>query len=340
MQASSVSSGHLFGIAVGTDGSASGWGLNDFGQIGDRQGAGTTQANSAPVVFADRVTASSSGTYHAVLLGHDGRVRTLGRNSAGQLGVGTNAGTTNPNPVPSVVEGITEAIAISAGDEHTLVLRRDGTVWSFGSNGFGQLGRLTADATTATPERIQGLSDIIGIAAGYRHSLALRADGTVWSWGYNRYGELGRSIGAGSLLSFRTPAQVPGLAGITQISAGLDFSLVLRNDGVALGFGANYLGQLTDPFTSGSFSANPTPIPLALPGRVIALSAGGSHAAAILDNRDVMAWGWNPTGQLGGLPTATDTPNPTPRRVINIGEGSRPEPRTHLLADSRDCGGN
>jgi alpha-tubulin suppressor-like RCC1 family protein len=80
--------------------------------------------------------------------------------------------------------------AVSAGNEHSLTLKDDGTVWAWGSNGSGRLG----DGTTmnrSVPVQVSGLTDITAISAGGSHSLALKDDGTVWAWGNNGFSQLG-----------------------------------------------------------------------------------------------------------------------------------------------------
>lgn len=95
----------------------------------------------------------------------------------------------------SEVKGVSNSkfIDIAAGDFHTVALKDDGTVWSWGDNSYGQLGDGTTD-TKDKPIKVVGLSDIKAIAAGDNSTLALKKDGTVWSWGCNQSGELGLGI--------------------------------------------------------------------------------------------------------------------------------------------------
>ena len=146
---------------------------------------------------------------------------------------------------------------IATGDDHTLVVRRDGSVWAFGYNGFGQLGH--AEGSTPVARRVAGLSGIVAVAAGSGHSLALRSDGTVWAFGYNRYGELGRTTNNGTNNANPVPAMVAGLSGIVAIAAGYDHSLALDSDGVVWAFGNNRYDQLGTLSNFGASAANPVP---------------------------------------------------------------------------------
>jgi alpha-tubulin suppressor-like RCC1 family protein len=88
---------------------------------------------------------------------------------------------------------ISNITAISAGYNHNLALKSDGTVWAWGLNSSGQLGDGT-NANRTTPVQISGLTGVTAISGGYLHSLALKSDGTVWAWGSNNYGELSLDV--------------------------------------------------------------------------------------------------------------------------------------------------
>ena len=109
------------------------------------------------------------------------------------------------NAYPTVVPGISGVVKISMGGAccsgvyHVLALRSDGTVWAWGNNNAnGQMGDGTTN-THSTPVQVVGLSGVIDIAAGETHSMAVRNDGTVWSWGTNAYGQLGDGTTSPSL---------------------------------------------------------------------------------------------------------------------------------------------
>jgi len=148
------------------------------------------------------VVAVASGGFHTIELKTDGTVWAWGKNELGQLGDGT----TIDSPALIQVSGLTDITAIAGGDSHTTALRSDGTVWAWGDNKYGQLGVTTPETCvnypdyyspyyfypcSTTPIQISGLTDVIAIAAGDKHTIALKADGTVWAWGYNGYGQLG-----------------------------------------------------------------------------------------------------------------------------------------------------
>jgi len=136
------------------------------------------------------------------------------------------------------------AVAVSASSQDaqarvTGPLIQSHVVASWGRNDDGELG----DGTTTSRWQfgdVRAGNDVVQVAAGYDHALAVRSGGSVWAWGFNGLGELGD----GTTTSRSTPVQVAGLTGITQVAAGEGFSLALRSDGTVWGWGFNQNGQL------------------------------------------------------------------------------------------------
>jgi RHS repeat-associated protein len=142
----------------------------------------------------------------------------------------------------------------------------------------------------------------LSVSAGGGHALALRSDGTVWTWGDNTYGQLGVPTVAFS----EFPLRVAGLSNIVGVSAGADFSLAVQSNGKVWSWGANETGQLG----TSNFTASLTPTSVVGISNVVAVSAGGyqgigSHALALLSNGTVMAWGYNGYGEVGNEGFAT-----------------------------------
>ena len=327
-----VASGSFHTLALLDTGAVYAWGNDQYGQIGDRPTLGTTGANVAPTRVATDVTAIAGGGNHSMLLGKDGRVRTMGQNNFGQLGRPDNAGTNVPNPAVAVVDGLTDVVSIAAGSSHSVALRRDGTVWTFGDNTFGQLGWGNAGAYSATVGQVQGLTDVVAIAAGFVHNLALRRDGTVWSWGRNIWGQLGRPTSFQTDAPNLTPVAISGLTGITQIAAGSSHSLALRSDGRILSWGSNLVGQLGIAGDAGVSVGFPVPREVPAPNPVIAISSGSSHSIAVQSDGSIWAWGWNIGGQVGAPATNNDQPFPTPVKIQ--GTAQTQAPRSRPLGDS------
>jgi alpha-tubulin suppressor-like RCC1 family protein len=156
--------------------------------------------------------------------------------------------------IPGPVSGLSNVIAIAAGDTHTVALKSDGTVWTWGDNSFGQLGDGTTTLRT-TPVQVSGLGNVLAIAAGVWHTVALKSDGSVWVWGDNNSGQLGN--GTADTSPHPTPNQASGLSSIIAIEAGEHHVVALKSDGTVWTWGNNGLGQLGDGTTTNRYHPSP-----------------------------------------------------------------------------------
>jgi alpha-tubulin suppressor-like RCC1 family protein len=300
-----VAAGEYHTLVLKADQTVWSFGRNNSAQLGD----GTTITRNAPtqVPGLAGVVAIAAGTSHSLALLQDGTLRAWGANSAGQL----CDGSTTQRASPVQVTGLSGVVAIAAGQLHTLALKSDGTVVACGSNTWGQLGTGATPAQTSTPVTVSGLTNVVAIAAGYAHSLALKADGTVLAFGYNTFGQLGD----GTSSTRTAPVVVPALAGITAIASHNMSSYLLRTDGLATGaiwaFGGNGQAELGD----GSTTMRNTPVATALAAPVASVAAGYHHALAVALDGTILTWGSGLYGQLGagGGQNLSLVPGPTGR---------------------------
>ena len=179
--------------------------------------------------------------------------------------------------------------AISAGDNHTLILNSNGRVYSVGWNWYGQLGNGGA-LSQHTPIRVESLDNVIDIAAGGFHSLALRYDGTVWAWGNNQNGQLG----LGDNINHNVPVQIPNLENIISIAAGSTHNFALDINGNVFAWGNNSSGQL------GLNDTYERLIPTKIEGlkNIVTITAGDAAGFAIDKDQNLYGWGRNETGQI------------------------------------------
>jgi hypothetical protein len=231
----------------------------------------------------------AAGWYHSIAVCPDSTVWDWGANAdRNVLGDGSN---TSSN-VPVQVSSLTGVIAVSGGVCHSLALKSNGTVWSWGWNQYGQLGNGVLNDTNYTPLQVNILNGVKAISAGGFHNLALKNDSTLWSWGYNVNGELGLGIWSDTNVA----TQINSLSGITAISAGGHHSLVIKSDSTVWAWGWNNHGQLGDG------TNNDSNVPLQVTGLtgIIAVSANGeTNSLALKSDGTVWTWGWNNYGQLG-----------------------------------------
>jgi len=195
------------------------WGSDAGGQLGNA-GGGSTPTPGGLQTPAGLVKSVASGAYHSMALLADGTLRLWGTNAFGELGTGGAGGDVHtPGPPVAIPAGRVKQIA--AGYGHCVALLDDGTVWTWGLGGMGQLGRSPA-TSTGTPTPVPGLTRIVQISAGALYTLALRDDGTMFGFGFNVSGELG----AVTPNIQETP--IATLAGVAAIMAGEAFTLTRR----------------------------------------------------------------------------------------------------------------
>lgn len=274
-------------LVIKQDGTVWAFGYNSRGQLGD----GTTTNRSVPVQVSGLtdVTAVFAATSHSLALKEDGTVWSWGDNAQAQLGSG--ALTPRTRTTPGQVLGLSDVAAVAAGTNHSLALKEDGSVWAFGYNNKGQLGDGTTTVRRPTPVEVSEMTNATAIAAGANYSLALKADGTVWAWGDNSYGQLGD----GTTSNRSGPVQTSELTNVKAIAAGIDQSMALKQDKTIWTWGYNGSGELGDGTTSNRSS----PVQVSGLTKIKSISGGFYHSAALGQDRTIWAWGLNSYGQLG-----------------------------------------
>lgn len=201
------------------------------------------------------ITHIAAGVQHAFALRNDGTLWAWGSAHQGQLGTGS-AG--NFVSSPEQVVRLTNVTSFSAGNQHSLAVTADGKVWAWGYGLMGQLGQPGLLNSAIIPIEVAAVTGAVAVAAGADFSLALRSDGTVWSWGSGIYGTLGR----GQSIDTVIPAPVAGLRNIVAISAGESHALALDENGAVWAWGSGMEGQLG----GGELSLRTRPTPVAVLG--------------------------------------------------------------------------
>ena len=331
-----VTVGTSHSLVVKSDGSAWGWGDNDYGQLGSAQQKYFSPVLSPVKADVSNVVAVAAPCYTTHVLKADGTVWSYGDDE--QFGVlgshnrGTVLGavppiTTTYIPQQVLAPGdvpLTNVIAISAFAFHSMALKSDGTVWAWGQGRYGELGDGTeTDHSTAVQVLVAPgvpLTGVVAIATGAFSSYAIKSNGTVWAWGSNTSFALGTQTtpyshvlaspnNLGSTIEYYSPwaVKVPGLRNIVAVAPGTRHYAALKNDGTVWTWGRNAEGQLGDG--SLSTTARSTPVMLSSLSGVTKISTHWSHTLALKGDGTVWTWGPNDTGQLGnGTTTARTTP--------------------------------
>lgn len=270
--------------AIGSPTLAYAWQLN-----------GVPIAGTNATLTVSNISLSQSGYYRVTVTNQYGSVSSTGRVSVLGLQSSVMAWGDNSGGQTNAPGNLTDIVAISGGDYHSLALRHDGTLIAWGYNGDGQATaptnalRFVAIASGAAHNLAikengapvawgrndygqinipsTATNNVLALAAGDAHSLALMGSGTVVAWGDNSYGQ----------------TSVPqGLTGVSAIAAGRVDSLALRTNGTVIGWGFNAYGQTTPP---------------AGLSNIVAITAGYLHSAALRSNGTVVVWGDNSYGQ-------------------------------------------
>ncbi|MBI3486036.1 hypothetical protein HY025_03785 [Candidatus Daviesbacteria bacterium] len=308
-------SGHVSSILAGP---ASSYGIADNGTLGDwGQDSSTGQLcdgqqlvniYSPQVVSGITVTQLAAGNATLIYLKSDGTVWGCGRDDYGQLGQGVTHNYSLLNPVQ--VQGLSSIVHIAMGGSTGFAVKSDGTVYSWGSDACGVLGRYISgpfdyDPTPTVADQI-GTPGFTSFSTSGSHGLGSKSDGSVWAWGCNNVGQLGN--GSTDSNDHLVPGQVSNIGGVTQVSAGGTTSLALKSDGTIYGWGNNAYGQLGDNSTTN----RTTPVRAGTISTGVEISAAdGSDSYAVLSDGTVWDWGYGGyfTGCLGnGLNYDFNTP--------------------------------
>ncbi|HET9954934.1 MAG TPA: hypothetical protein VFQ61_10545 [Polyangiaceae bacterium] len=255
------------------------WGSNTSGQVGD--GTYSSASNPVPVTGLAGITQLAVGRDHRCALLNSGAVRCWGEGEFGQLGNG-QLYTTSSTPVP--VTGVSDAVQLAAGYQHTCALLKNTTVTCWGWNGTGQIVGGSGNVATPVGQSLSRITQVVGTAYG---TCAIQAT-TVQCWGMMLRG------GNAKL------RQMSNLPSIAQLSAGQSHVCALSNAGTVYCWGENDFGQL------GASEPATTEAPIQILGLtdVARLVSGSTHTCAQLKDNSVKCWG----GGYGASPTVVFDP--------------------------------
>ncbi|KAK7930540.1 hypothetical protein WMY93_006935 [Mugilogobius chulae] len=287
------------------------WGNARDGQLGNGVEKNPVYEPKSCSVFCGRgLKEIACAGEHTVFLLQDGSVYTCGSNNCGQLGHDKSG--SSPELVGALdTQKITK---VCCGRAHSLAVSEQGQVFAWGAGEGGQLGLGTTETTVRIPRLVKRLCDhrISQVMCGNQHCIALSRDGQLFTWGQNTSGQLGLGKGEPSKLF---PQPLKSLAGIplAQITAGGDHSFALSLSGAVFGWGKNRAGQLG--LNDKQDRAVPCHIKFLRSQKVVYISCGEEHTAALTKDGGLFTFGDGSWGQLGHGSTNNEL---QPRRVLEL----------------------
>ena len=291
----SLSAGGQVSCATRSDGVATCWGRNDFGQLGD--GTMTRRTTPTRVLGTGWATISTSGSSTCGVK-TDHTLWCWGLDNFGQLGIGAG----RPVRTPHQVGPGHKWSQVASAWGHTCAVKTTGTLWCWGQNRRGQLGIGTIDRRHGLPQQVGTGTDWHSVTTGGWHSCALTTAGAAYCWGHNMFGE----VGDGTVVTRTRPTPVEGSLVWLQLSAAWGQTCGITQDGTMQCWGFNRQGQLGDGTQTNR--AHPTPV---VGGRTWTqvTTGDGSTCATASDGR-LWCWGDNRYGQLGQAPSDQPTTSP------------------------------
>lgn len=234
---------------------------------------------------------ASGGNFFSVAVASDGSLWGWGRNSNGQLGIGTKI----DSMIPVRAGTANNWVYVASSWLHCLGIKADGTLWSWGYNGYGNVGDGTKGTDRTVPVQVGSGNNWIMAFAGERHSVGLKSDGTIWTWGNNAHGQLGD----GTAVDKVSPVQVGTDTNWIAVAGGAYHNIAIKADGSLWSWGANgntlHGGQLGDGTKVDKFS----PVRVGTDTDWRAVAAGLIHSVALKADGSLWVWGGNHMGELG-----------------------------------------
>lgn len=279
------------------------WGWGDFGRLGHGNSSDVFAPQPIKALQGIRIKQIACGDSHCLAVTMEGTVQSWGRNQNGQLGLGTTEDSLVPQKIQAF-QGISVKM-IAAGAEHTVAVTEDGVLYGWGWGRYGNLGlgdrndRLVPEKVTDTKEKMEI------VACGWRHTISVSSSGSLYTYGWSKYGQLGH----GDFLDHLVPHQLEALRHefVSQISGGWRHTMAVTSDGKLYGWGWNKFGQVG----SGDNIDHCSPIQVRFPNeqKVVQISCGWRHTLAVTERDNVFSWGRGTNGQLGnGNPIDRNVP--------------------------------
>jgi alpha-tubulin suppressor-like RCC1 family protein len=297
-----VSIGEWVSSGIKTDGTLWTWGYNGYGQLGD----GTNSSRPSPVQVAGtnwkQISChgnTNSGSNFMAAIKSDGTLWTWGYNTNGQLGDNTRVDKSSPVQVLGTNWKLVDVQ--SSGSGFCAAIKTDGTLWTWGSNDYGELGDGTTSNRSSPVQTVSGGTNWKLVSCGGYKIMAIKTDGTMWGWGYGFLGQLGTGDGTNR----SSPTQVVGQSNWKYVYSSIYLTQAIKTDGTLWGWGRNGAWQLGD----GTTTSRSSPVQNIYGNNWKQVVGNDTYSLGIKTDGTLWGWGTNTYGNLGtGNTTDYSTP--------------------------------
>jgi alpha-tubulin suppressor-like RCC1 family protein len=288
------------------------WGAGSFGRLGNNAVAN----QSSPIQTVSGGTnwrSVSAGNYHTAAIKTDGTLWLWGAGSFGRLGNNATTTTNRSSPIQTVSGG-TNWRSVSAGNDHTAAIKTDGSLWTWGLGSGGQLGNDSTTNQSSPVQTVSGGTNWRSVSVGGCHTAATKTDGSLWTWGYGSFSQLGTN----SFISRSSPVQtVSGGTNWRTVSAGGCHTAAIKTDGTLWTWGDGSFGRLGN----NAVTSRSSPVQTVSGGKSWrTVSAGRFVTAAIKTDGSLWTWGCGLAGRLGNNYTTSQS---SPIQTISGGTNWR-----------------
>ena len=320
------------GLALKTNDTLWTWGRNNKGQLG----LGDTTNRSSPVQVGSLTNwfLAGGGYHYNVAVKTDGTLWTWGYNYAGRLGLGDTTDRASPVQVGSLTDWKGSSSDEVLDDGHTKlgsghygvnIIKSDGTLWGWGRNYYWTVGD-NSQTNRSSPVQIGSATNWASVSPSHHsHNAAIKTDGTLWSWGYNPFGNTGH----GDTTDRSSPVQVGSLTDWKFVSCGIYYTIAVKTDGTLWGWGWNVYGELG----TGNTTTYSSPVQVGSLTNWLRPMATNQSSRVIKTDGTLWAWGHNGNGILG---TGNTTTYSSPVQVGSTTWGTMLAGKYHTVAVSTE----
>lgn len=300
-----VSSGRYSSHSIKIDHTLWGWGNGD--SVSPNVGDGTLIGRSSPVQIGTLTNwvKTFEGNLHTLALKTDGTMWGWGQGSVGELGTAIPPNVSSPVQIGTLTNWAT--VSSSGLTRHAAAIKTDGTLWTWGAGNFGQLGNNSTAILLSSPVQVGTLTNWASVSTGSSHTVAVKTDGSLWSWGGNTSGQIGNK----TITNFSSPVQVGTLTNWKQPLATALSTFAIDLNGALWVWGQNQTGIFGNGTALPAAQSSPVQVgTLTNWSQITGKKITATSVVAIKTDGTAWSWGYNANGGTLGINNVTNQSSP------------------------------